>query len=111
METLGIILVGAGKFILLISLLIAAIGVIWWVGFKDWFIRREAKKDIFTYVESYRKRCTGNNRFLVNVETLQNSFREYDTKTINEVWLQLINERVIEQDPNDNEWCVRQRRG
>lgn len=109
METAGIIMVGIGKFMLLVSVLAIVIGAVWYIGFKDWFIRREAKKDIFAYVKSYRKRCTGNNRFLVTVGVLQDAFREYDTATIEMVWLQLIKEHVIEQDPNDNEWCIRSR--
>jgi hypothetical protein len=107
MEVAGTILVGVGKFMLLVFGIAIVLGIIWYIGFKDWYVRKEAKKDIFAYVESYRKRCTGNNRFLVNVEILQDAFREYDTPTINLIWLQLINEHVIEKDPNDDEWCVR----
>jgi transposase len=74
---------------------------------KDALDYRKAKKEIFPFVESYKKRCTGINRFVVTVETLQDSFREYNTPTINMVWLDLIKERVIEQDPQDGEWRVR----
>lgn len=68
---------------------------------------RAAKKDIFRFVEGYKSRCVGNNRFLVTVEDLQNSFREYDTRMIQRVWVELISSKVIQQDPMDNEWCVR----
>lgn len=74
---------------------------------KDVSEYKKAKAEIFPFIKSYKKRCTGNNRFIVTVETLQDSFREYETKTIHKVWLELIRERLIEVDPQDNEWCVR----
>lgn len=77
------------------------------VSFRDFFVYRKAKRDIAEYVEGYKRLCRGNNRFVVTVETLQDSFREYDTPTIKKVWLDLINRRLIQQDPMDNEWCIR----
>lgn len=74
---------------------------------KEWLEYRQAKKEIFAFVKSYKRRCTGNNRFLVTVESLQDSFRIYNTSVITKVWLELVNERVIEQDNQDQEWCVR----
>ena len=68
---------------------------------------RKAKKEIIAYVKSYKRRCSSNNRFIVTVESLQDSFREYDVRTIEKVWLELIRLRLIEEDPKDNEWCVR----
>jgi hypothetical protein len=76
-------------------------------GVKDWLEYRKAKKEISAFVKSYKKRCTGNNRFVVTVESLQDSFREYDSSVILNVWMDLVNERVVEQDPQDQEWCVR----
>jgi hypothetical protein len=74
---------------------------------QDWLAYRKAKGEIFAFVESYKKRCTGNNRFVVTVESLQDSFREYDTKIIEKVWQQLVDARKIVVDPQDQEWCVR----
>lgn len=74
---------------------------------KDWWMYRQANKEIFAFVKAYKRRCTGNNRFIVTIESLQDSFREYDTTVITNVWLDLVKERVIEQDPQDQEWCVR----
>lgn len=74
---------------------------------QDWMMYRKAKGEIFAFVESYKKRCTGNNRFVVTVETLQDSFREYDTKVIEKVWKELVDDRRIVIDPQDQEWCVR----
>jgi hypothetical protein len=78
---------------------------------KDEHEYKKAKADIFPFVESYKKKCTGMNRFVVTVPELQNVFREYETKIIKRVWLDLIKERVIEQDPLDDEWCVRKHGG
>lgn len=75
--------------------------------FRYWFDYRKAKKEIIPYVQSYKRRCTGVNKFEVTVQSLQDSFREYDVKTIEKVWLDLVNAKVIERDPMDNEWCVR----
>lgn len=86
----------------------ACIGVVvlWRVYFRESKYEK-VKREIFLFVKSYKRRCTGVNRFVVTVETLQDSFREYDTETINKVWLGLIKERIIEKDPQDGEWCVR----
>ena len=74
---------------------------------KDWLEYRQAKKEIFEFVKSYKRRCAGNNRFIVTTESLQDSFRRYNTTIITNVWLDLVNERVIEQDPYDGEWVIR----
>lgn len=96
-------------YILSVVIVVVLIGYGYIYIMRDILDYKDAKKDIFAFVESYKKRCTGNNRFLVTVESLQDSFREYDTKTINKVWLDLIKERVIEQDPQDDEWCIRRK--
>jgi hypothetical protein len=67
----------------------------------------KVRKEIFEYVKAYKRRCTGANRFEVTVPILQDAFREYETEVINKVWLELVRERVIEQDPQDNAWCIR----
>lgn len=71
----------------------------------DWFAYRRAKREIFAFVESYKRRCTGNNQFVVTVETLQDSFREYNTNVITKVWLELVNYHIIQSQ--DGEWVVR----
>jgi hypothetical protein len=73
----------------------------------DWLDYRRAKRDIFAFVDSYKRKCTGNNRFVVTVESLQDSFREYNTGVITHVWLDLIQEHKIETDVQDHVWCVR----
>lgn len=79
---------------------------IWTFLLKDWLDYRKARKEIFMFVNGYRRRVVGNNRFVVTVETLQNSFREYDTATVERVWEELVKKRVIYQDRMDNEWCI-----
>jgi hypothetical protein len=96
--------------ILLLIVLVAGVFVYVFV-LKDIFEYRKAKAEIFPYVESYKKKCVGVNRFVVTVPELQNIFREYETKIINRVWLDLIREHVIEKDPMDDEWCVRKHGG
>lgn len=92
----------------LLVALVVVIGVYLYVFiFKDVLEYKKAKVEIFAFVESYKKRCTDNNRFVVTVETLQDSFREYETKIIKKVWGELIDERLIVQDPLDQEWCIR----
>ena len=88
-------------------LTIVGLGYTYIYVIKDWFEYRQAKRDIFDFVKSYKKRCNGANRFEVTVESLQDSFRIYNTTIITNVWLELIAERVIEQDPMDSLWCVR----
>lgn len=74
---------------------------------RDWLDYRQARKEIFAFVKSYKRRCSGANRFVVTVETLQDSFRTYSTSIILNVWLELVKERVIEIDKEDQEWCIR----
>lgn len=102
METVWLI----GKFFLWGMAVTTVIGVVWFIWFRvsDY---SKARTEIFAYVNAYKRRCTGNNKFEVTVEILQNVFREYDTPTINKVWLELIKERVIEQDPLTHDWCIR----
>ena len=91
----------------LVGLVIVVLTYVYAYMIKDWLEYREARKEIFAFVKSYKKRCTGNNRFVVTVESLQDSFRKYDSTIILNVWMDLANERVIEQDSQDHEWCIR----
>ena len=75
--------------------------------FRDWLQYRQARKEIFAYVKSYKQKCTGNNRYVVTVDTLQETFREYSTTIILNVWLDLVKEHMIVTDPQDQEWCIR----
>jgi hypothetical protein len=93
--------------ILFVILVSSVLGYLYVYVFFDKLEYRRAKKEVFAFVKSYKSRCTGNNRFEVTVASLQDSFREYDTNIINKVWLELIRERVIEQDPQDQVWCIR----
>lgn len=96
-----ILMIGAG-------IIILVVGVMWYAYFGQYVTDyQKAKKEIIAFVKSYKKRCTGNNRFIVTVESLQDSFREYDVGTIEKVWLELIRLRLIEEDPYDKEWVVR----
>lgn len=68
---------------------------------------RSAEREITEWVRGYKRRCTGNNRFIVTRETLQDSFREYDSNVIDHVFNKLIANNMIQQDPMDQEWCIR----
>ena len=68
---------------------------------------QKAKVEIFKYVKAYKSKCTGMNRFIVSEYELQNVFREYNMDLIEKVFQELINHRIIERDPTDQEWCVR----
>lgn len=83
------------------------VGIVWMVWIDRWLTYRRAKREITPWVQSYKARCRGNNRFVVTVPDLQDAFREYDTDTLKKVWNHLVNEKIIQQDPMDNEWCIR----
>lgn len=94
--------------------LLWAVIVLFFVGsvvyiYKKWqFNKYEiARSNVFEYVKSYKRRCTGNNRFVVTVVELQDAFREYETPLLEKIHLELINNRIIEKDPMDGEWVVR----
>ena len=106
MELAGSVLIFIGKAILWLWLLVGIGAVIWWVGFRK-TLYVKAKAEIFSFVKSYKARCTGANRFVVTISELQNIFLEYNIETIEKVWLELVKEHVIEQDKNDGEWCIR----
>jgi hypothetical protein len=112
METMiGSILVFIGKGLLWIwtSVFVVAVvgGVSYYLYYKKYQEYNEAREEIFSYVKAYKRKCTGANRFEVTIPTLQDAFREYDTDLINRIWLELVGERIIEQDPQDNTWCIR----
>lgn len=96
----------AVKFFLCGWVVVLVVFGVWYIWFRVSDLQ-QARTEIFAYVESYKRKCTGNNRFIVTVETLQDAFREYDTPMINKIWLELIKERVIEQDPLTHDWCIR----
>jgi hypothetical protein len=88
------------------SIIVVVFVYFYWL--QDWFMYRAAKEEIFNYARKYKDRCTGGaNRFVVSVDILQGIFVEYDTETINKVWVALIDERIVEQDPLDKTWCIR----
>lgn len=92
-------------YIILVGVLaIVAFMGVWWVNKRAY---KKAKNEIFDYVKSYKRLCTENNRFIVTPSELQNAFREYDILLINRVFQELINEKIISQDPMDQEWSVR----
>jgi hypothetical protein len=93
--------------ILIVGFVVVIVGYIYIYVVQDWLEYQKAKKEIFTFVKSYKRRCTGSNRFIVTVESLQDSFRAYNTTVITNVWLELVAEHVIEQDLQDQEWCVK----
>jgi len=91
---------------ILASVIVVAFVYFYWL--EKWFMYRKAKKEIFNYARKYKDRCTGGaNRFVVTVDELQGIFIEYDTEVINKVWLDLIDQRIVEQDPLDKTWCIR----
>lgn len=107
METLAYVFIVVGK-AMLATLFVAGLWFVVYVYFiKDWLEYKSAKMEIEAFVLRYKRRCTGNNRFVVTVETLQDSFREYDTKIIEKVWQELVRNHVIVSDPQDQVWCIR----
>jgi Tfp pilus assembly protein PilE len=110
-EMAGSILIFIGKGLMWLWVSVAIIAVVFIVAYRAYYKKygeyKEAREQIFEFVKSYKRKCTGANRFVVTVPTLQDSFREYDTELINKVWLELAAEHVIEQDPQDNSWCIR----
>jgi hypothetical protein len=81
--------------------------LIWFMYLGDYLRYRYAKNIIISYVQCYKRRCTGNNRFVVTVSELQNIFREFETHIIEKVWQDLINKHLIHQDAMDGEWCIK----
>lgn len=87
---------------------LAALVVSGWLIVREYKRRKyqKVKDDIFNYVKSYKNRCTGHNKFVISVEILQDIFREYDTETIERVFRDLINEKVLSQNEFDKDWCI-----
>lgn len=98
------------KLSVIVSMLLLAIVLgyfVYIIAIHDIIEYRKALRDIIPWVESYKSRCTGNNRFVVTPTTLQDAFREYDYEVVRKVWLKLANKKIIEKDPMDNEWVIR----
>lgn len=95
------------KLVSIACVLILVYGLLYLVWLESWLDYRRARKEVIPWVQSYKARCRGNNRFVVTVPDLQDAFREYGTDTLEKVWKDLVNQKIIQQDPMDNEWCVR----
>lgn len=96
--------------VLSIVLIVVVFGVgLWKIGcfIYDEVVYRKARKEIVDYVRSYRRRCTGNNRFVVNESVLQDVFREYDSNTIFRVMVYMIDNHILDEDPMDGTICIR----
>ena len=93
-----------GIILTIVVLVVTGAFGIWWNKKR---VYQKAKDEIFVFVKSHKVRCTGINRFVVTVPFLQDSFREYNTDVIEKIWQELVNERVIQQDAMDNEWCIK----
>lgn len=94
-----------------ISMIILIVGIVVWgvyeIGLRDYLRYRKAKREIYAIViNNYKARATGQNRFVVTIETLKASFPDYEEKIIQRVWFELIHDKVIAQHPMDNEWGI-----
>lgn len=58
-------------------------------------------------IEEYRARCNEVNRFVINKEEFSKIYPTAGEAVIREVWTRLVNEKVIDRDPLDGEWCIR----
>lgn len=96
--------------LLIVVAMILIIAVIGW-GIYEVFIRdllqyRKAKRDVYAIMMSYKARTTGQNRFIVTVETLSQVFPDYDRQVLSRIWLELVHEKIVRQDVIDNEWVI-----
>jgi len=65
------------------------------------------ENDVKMWIEEYKSKLTGSNRFLLNEDVLLKAFPEYDQKTVRKVWTQLVVNRIVDRDPLDGEMCIR----
>ncbi len=68
----------------------------------------DAYTQVVVWIESYRARLNGNNRFLISPEIIRDAFPEFSVDQVLTIWYRLAKERRhIDTDPFDNAWVVK----
>ncbi len=68
----------------------------------------DAYTQVVVWIESYRARLTGHNRFLISPEIIHESFPELSVDQVLTVWYRLAKERrYVDTDPFDGAWVVK----
>ena len=65
------------------------------------------ERQVKSWIDEYRSRLTGSNRFVISEELLAKAFPEYDREVIAEVWSRMIEKRIVDRDPMDQEMCIK----
>lgn len=68
----------------------------------------DAYTQVVVWIESYRVRLNGNNRFLISPEIIRDAFPEFSVDQVLTIWYRLAKERrYVDTDPFDNAWVVK----
>lgn len=68
----------------------------------------DAYIQVVSWIEIYRAKLNGNNRFLISQEIIQEAFPEFSVDQVATIWYRLIKERrYVDTDQFDNAWVVK----
>jgi len=63
--------------------------------------------EVRLWLDQYRHKTTGNNRFLIDDEYLFRAFPEYPPKIIKAVWREMVQMGWVQEDFIDKQWVVK----
>ena len=90
-------------------LFVCLIGMAW--GYVYYLNQERVKKELLAEIEEwldeYKRRTTGNNRFLLDVYMLQEAFPEYSRKTVRLAWKEMVQMGWVQEDFIDKAWIVK----
>lgn len=67
----------------------------------------QCEREVEVWLSEYRTKLTGSNRFLISEQLLATAFPEYSPNVIKQVWLSIVNRRMVDRDPLDGEMCIK----
>lgn len=74
--------------------------------YKRWCLRT-LMVEIEAWLSGYRVRLTDQNRFIINLTLLCESFPEYSRDLLTDAWIEMIKRGYVQEDPLDKQWIVR----
>jgi len=93
------------------AIILGIIGIIGLTPLCIWLVvlwrSYQLERDVELFIEEYRSKLNGSNRFLLDEMLLRQAFPEYSQYIIHKVWAKLVMTKAIERDMMDGAWCIK----
>lgn len=67
----------------------------------------QMRLDVEDWIAEYKRKMTGNNRFVIDLNILQEAFPEYSQAIVRQVWREMVASNVVQEDPMDKALIIR----